>query len=115
MGNKSWKEWERIVAVKIFGERRGAYTGGDKGGKNDIIHPAISSECKLLSQPQFADLKKACRQAEENAEPGQVPLAFVRRKGDLWGDGLVVMRLEEFAKLTKIVYTDLPEINDEPV
>lgn len=113
MASNAWKEWERIVATKIFGSRRGAYTGSGGRGKTDVIHPVIAAECKFLSSPQYADIKKACNQAKDNAEPGQIPIAFIRKKGDLWGDALVVMKLEEFAKLTKIVETDLPMEEDE--
>lgn len=99
----SWKEWERIVARKIFGDRRGAYTGGVRGGKTDIIHPILAAECKLLKAPTVAAVMEACRQAEDNAEPGQVPIAFVKRKGDIWADGLVVMRMEVFSKWLTVV------------
>lgn len=103
MASDAWKEWERIVARKIAGERRGAYTGGTSGGKTDVKHPVIAVECKLLSNPKFADLKQACRQAEGNGKEGQVPMAFVRKKGDHWQDALVVMRFETFAKYAKMV------------
>jgi len=43
------------------------------------------------------------RHAEERREkPSDVPLAIVKRKGDLDNDSLVVMRLETFEQTLKI-------------
>lgn len=100
------------MARKIGGERRGAYTGGTAGGRTDVIHEVIAAECKLLSQPKFRDMKLACDQALENAEPGQVPIAFVRRKGDNWGDGLVIMKMDQFSNLTQRLIDALPGDDD---
>lgn len=94
----AWKEWERVVAGKIRGERRGAYTGRGGQGRTDIIHDFIDAECKLLSQPQYRDLRNACRQAKENGDGG-IPIAFVRKKGEEWRDALVVMEMGEFTKV----------------
>ena len=98
MTDHAWKQWERTVASIFGGKRRGAYTGsGRSSGKPDIIKPGWSIECKLLSRPGFADLLDAALQAETNAEqPGDIPVAVVKRKGDHLPSALVVMRLETF-------------------
>ncbi len=97
MTDIAWKSWERTVAIFFGGKRRGAYTGDGRSGKPDIIKPGWSIECKLLSRPGFADLLAAAIQAEENREePGDIPVAVVKRKGDHVTSALVVMRLETF-------------------
>ena len=96
MADKSWKQWERAVAKLVGGKRRGPDFRGEDGGKNDIIHPHFSIECKLLSRPSYGHLLDAALEAERNAKPDQEPVAIVKRKGRscLVGDALVVMRLE---------------------
>lgn len=96
MGNKAWKAWERTVAGFFGGTRRGPDTRGIDGGKTDVIHPHFAIECKLLGAPSYSDLLAACRQAEENAQPGQEPVAVVKRKNKRVEDALVVYRLPVF-------------------
>ena len=98
MPDKAWKAWERTVASLLGGKRRGADYGDSRGGKTDIIHPRWAVECKLLGRPAYMDIRNACLQAERNAEPGQTPIAMVKRKGDRWEDALVVMRLEPWCR-----------------
>lgn len=98
MPDAAWKAFERRIA-KIFpgASRRGAYTGNGRQGRPDLVCPGYSVECKLLSRPSFADLLNAARQAEDNAETAeQLPVAVVKRKGDLDANAIVVMRLETF-------------------
>ena len=96
MSDKAWKAWERTVAAIFGGTRRGADTRGPDAGKSDVIHSHFSIECKLLGAPGYADLLAACRQAEANAEPGQEPIAIVKRKNKRVEDALVVYRLPVF-------------------
>jgi len=110
--DKAWKAWERQVAEKVGGQRRGPDTRGPSGGKTDIIHDAYAIECKLLSRPKYCELLDAVRQAECNADPGQEPVAIVKRKGDRWQDALVVVRFETWREwhignaVSSISYTD---------
>ena len=94
VGDKSWKRHERVIADKIGGQRRGPDVRGERGGKNDIIHDLWSPECKLLSRPSFSDILNACKQAEANAEPLQMPVAFVKKKNASYSDTIVAMRLD---------------------
>lgn len=96
MGDKSWKAFERRIAKIFGGQRRGAETRGERGGKTDVIHEHYAIECKLLGAPGYQAMLDACRQAEANADPGQEPVAIVKRKNKLDADALVVMRLETF-------------------
>jgi hypothetical protein len=96
MSDKSWKAFERRIAKVFGGERRGADYGDGRGGKNDIIHPHWSVECKLLGRAGYADLLKAVRQAELASEDGQEPVAVVKLKNQHDADALVVYRLETF-------------------
>lgn len=97
MADKSWKAYERRIALRMGGKRRGAYTGANGQGKTDILVTGYAVECKLLARPGFQDMLNAAEQAEKNAEsPLDVPLAIVKRKGDLDTNALVVMRLNTF-------------------
>lgn len=98
MGNNpAWKQLERDVAREFGGQRRGAYTGSaSEGGRSDIIHDAWSIECKLRARPTMAEIEAAVRQAEAAAEPGQEPVAIIKRKGGKLEDALVVQRLATF-------------------
>lgn len=91
-----WKAFERRIAEVFGGERRGAYTGANGQGKTDVIHDHFAIECKLLGAPGWAHMLAAAKQAEANAEPGQEPVAVVKRKNARDSDTLVVMRLETF-------------------
>lgn len=93
MPDAAWKHFEREIALRIGGKRRGPDVRGDSGGKNDIIHPHWSAEVKLLGSPGYAALLDACKQAEANAEKFQCPVAFVKRKSKRVSDTLVIMRL----------------------
>lgn len=95
----SWKAFERWAASMLGGTRRGAYTGSAQvGGRTDVIHEVWGVECKHLKRPTFGVMLGAAKQAAEAAEPGQYPLAVVHRKGDAWGDSLVIVTMDEFAK-----------------
>lgn len=97
MSDTAWKAFERRIAQIFGGKRRGAYTGDGRQGKTDIICPGWSVECKLLSRPGYQNLVDAAWQAEANREQvNDIPVAVVKRKGDLDANALVVMRLEMF-------------------
>jgi hypothetical protein len=110
MADKSWKAWERRVATIFGGRRRGAYTGLNGQGKTDVIATGWAIECKLLARAGYQDLLDAARQAEANREcPEDIPVAVVKRKGDLTKDALVVMRLETFQEWFVNVSTEAKE------
>ncbi len=92
----AWKAFERAVAAIFGGERRGPDTRGVESGKTDVIHSHFAIECKLLGAPGWSQILAATKQAEVNAEPGQEPIAVVKRKNARMADTLVVMRLERF-------------------
>ena len=95
MPDAAWKAFERKIAEVLGGKRRGPDVRGDSGGKNDIIHPHWSAECKLLGAPGYAQILEAAMQAERNADSeAQCPVAFVKRKGANLENTLVVMRLK---------------------
>lgn len=97
MADKAWKAYERRIAARFGGKRRGAYTGANGAGKTDVIAPGWAIECKLLARPSYQQLLDACRQAEANRESAlDIPVGVIKRKGDLTDDSLVVMRLAEF-------------------
>jgi hypothetical protein len=96
MTDTAWKAFERRIARIFGGQRRGAYTGNGNQGKTDIVAPGWAIECKLLSRPGYQDLLNAACQAEANGDPGDIPVAIVKRKGELDKDSLVVMRLDTF-------------------
>ena len=96
MSDKSWKAWERRVAKMFGGERRGADYRSASGGKNDIIKEGWSIEVKLLSRPSFGQMSAAFDQAVEASEPGDIPIAIIKKKFDLDENALVVMKLGEF-------------------
>ena len=101
MSDKAWKAFERRIS-KIFpgATRRGTYTGSKSHGKPDLICEGWSVECKLLSRPSFQDILDAAYQAEANAEKTtDIPVAVIKRKGDLDVNSLVVMRLAVFEQL----------------
>ena len=94
--DKSWKAFERRIAKRFHGVRRGADFAG---GKNDIIVPGFSIEVKLYARPHYQMMLDACRQAEAAKEDAlDIPIAVVKKKGARDNDALVVMRLEEFEK-----------------
>ncbi len=96
----AWKAFERRIASVFGGKRRGAHAGtGVKGeGLSDIIHEHFSVECKLLGAPTYSAMLDACKQAEAAAEPGQEPVAVVKRKNKQDKDALVIYRLETFGQ-----------------
>lgn len=98
MPDAAWKAWERVLAAIFGGKRRGPMTRGEGGGKTDVIHPKWGIEGKLIGRPSYSDLLNAARQAEDNSEPGQIPVAIVKKKNARSLDALVCMRLETFKK-----------------
>lgn len=96
MGDAGWKQFERRMASKLGGKRRGPDVSDDKGGKTDIILPPDSwgVECKLLGKIGYADILAAVQQAERNSGEHQTPIAITKRKRDLDDNALVSMRLK---------------------
>ena len=96
VSDKSWKAFERRIAKRFGGKRRGADYGTADGGKNDIILDGWSIECKLLSRPSFGQMVQAFDQAVAAGEPGDIPIAIIKKKFDADSNALVVMKLDEF-------------------
>ena len=96
MSDASWKAFERRIAKRFGGERRGADYRSKDGGKNDIIIEGWSIECKLLSRPSFGQMSTAFDQAVDASEPGDIPIAIIKKKFDADANALVVMKLDEF-------------------
>lgn len=108
MPDKAWKAFERRLAARFGGRRRGPDTAD---GKSDIVVEGWAPEAKLLARPGYADLLNAARQAERNALNGEIPVAIIKRKGDLDNNALVVMRLETFSEW----FINFPEVSDEAI
>ena len=104
MPTKSWKNYESRICKRFDGKRRGADYSRNGSGLNDCIGtPGYSIEVKVWARPHFQMMLDEARHAEERREkPSDVPLAIVKRKGDLDNDSLVVMRLETFEQTLKI-------------
>lgn len=99
MPDKAWKAFERTIAKKFGGKRRGAHTGYKGNPRNDIIVDGYSIECKLLSRPTFQQMMDACVQAEDSRDDiFDIPLAIVKKKGDRVKNSLVIMRMEQFER-----------------
>jgi hypothetical protein len=97
MSEPAWKVFERRIASRFNGIRRGAGTSQNGNGKTDVISPGWAIECKLLSRPSFQQMLDAARQAEKNVESiDDIPIAIVKRKGDNDDNAVVVIRLEVF-------------------
>ena len=96
MTDHAWKQFERRVAKRFGGQRRGADYRDSEGGKNDVIVDGWSIECKLLGRPSLWAMQIACAQAESAAQPHDIPIAIVKKKGQHDDNALVVMRLEQF-------------------
>ena len=80
MPPKTWNNIERAIAKYIGGVRRGADYGDATGGKNDIVHPWLSIECKYGASITYQVILDALEQAERAAEPHQLPIVFVKKK-----------------------------------
>lgn len=102
---KSWKAFERRIAVWLGGKRRGADYGGRAGGKCDIIHDVLAPECKLLKKPTWRKLVDALNQscASVDASEGKAAVAIVKENhpGVHDKDAVVVMWLDDFCRLMK--------------
>jgi hypothetical protein len=99
MPPKTWKKTELEYARRLGGERRGAFVSDGFGGKTDIILDGYAIEVKLSKKPNFGLMVNALKQAENNGDEGDIPLAIIKKVGDRYDDGLVVMRFVEFEKL----------------
>lgn len=87
------KSWERDVARLTGGTRRGPDFRGPGGGKDDVIHPHFSIECKNQKQLNYKAILEACRQAEVNAPDEKEPVCIIKPPGVRWQDALVCQRL----------------------
>jgi hypothetical protein len=103
MGDKAWKAFERWVAKRLGGKRRGADFGNRSGGKNDIEGlSGWSIECKKYARPSWQMIVDAERQAHAAREElGDFPVVIVAKKFKSYSESLVVMRFDEFEKLFK--------------
>lgn len=97
MVDKTWKAFERRVAKKFNGKRRGADYADQTGGKTDIIAPGFSVEVKNWSRPTWAAITSDVKKSEERREkPTDIPLAIMKKVGDGDDNAIVCMRLETF-------------------
>ena len=96
MPPNTWKKFELWCSKYIGGERRGADYGCATGGKNDIIHDWLSVECKYGARITYALIQQALRQAERAANPDQLPIAIVKKKGDSNEDAVVCINIKWF-------------------
>ncbi|GAG36497.1 unnamed protein product [marine sediment metagenome] len=92
------KAWERLVAKLLGGIRRGPDFRGPDGGKDDVIHPHFSIECKNMAQLNYRAILAACYQSELNCPDTKEPIAIVKPPGTKWQDAMVCQRLEEWRK-----------------
>jgi len=91
MPDATWKAFERWVAGVLGGVRIGN-SGRDTV---DVGHHWLAPECKVRKGiPQW--LKKAVKQAENNAPDGTLPIVVLHQKGDRLLDSLVILRLDAF-------------------
>ncbi len=96
---KDWKACERKV-VEILGGIRVPVSGRQRGSTPDIEHPALSIEVKSRKTLP-AWLLDALEQAQAASEDGRLPVAVLHQDRKPYRDALVVVRLEDFAKLVK--------------
>lgn len=100
MPTKTWKAFERFVAKKLGGLRRGAYTGGTHGGKSDVILNGFSIECKLHASVTHGLIQTAIDEAEvQRDNEDDFAIAVVKPNGGFKHHTLVCMRIDEFARL----------------
>lgn len=91
MTDKLWKAVERKICRAFGGQRRGP-TGRDQ---SDCVHDWLSIEIKSrASAPDY--IEGWMVQAEDNAEPGQLPIVVWHRKGGKYTDDLILMRASDF-------------------
>ncbi len=96
--NPAWKKFERYVAKKLGGHRRGPDYGSKDGGRDDVVHDAFAIECKLRKVVHWADSIDALDQARQSDRNGsKLPLAVLKRKSHRLSDAIVCIRLDDFA------------------
>ena len=96
----AWKKYERWVGYELGGKRRGADYRGESGGKNDLLVPGLSGECKLLKAPSVADIRDAWKQAlEARGLEDEIPVAFVAKKGSPYEHSLAVLSLWDLQRM----------------
>ena len=98
MSDKSWKAWERDVAKKLGGKRRGPDFRGPDAGRDGVIHPVFATEVKLLSAIRWGDVLRALDQAKASHDGSKLPIAVLRRKHRSKTDAVVCIRLDDFAE-----------------
>ncbi len=94
---KSWKHGERRV-TEMLGGTRVPVTGRGRGDAPDIEHPLLSLEVKTRAKLP-AWLHDAMHQAEASARDGQLPVAVLHQDRTRYGDALVLIRLDDLARL----------------
>lgn len=91
MGNPGWKQFERRIAIQINGKRSWK-------DNQDISHPFLSGECKLLKElPKW--LLDVYLQACRNCPQGKIPFACVKQRGKNDKNAFVILRFMDFKKL----------------
>lgn len=98
MSDKSWKQFERRIARRFGGRRRGAQTSRDGEGLSDCVGtPGFSIECALgRKYTSYAAILAKCQQAERAAADGEIPIAVIKAPRVRDTSTLVAMRLPEF-------------------
>ena len=96
---KDWKSCERRVA-KLLGGKRVPVSGRSRGDCPDVEHPTLSIECKSRKKLP-AWMEDAMRQAEAAAKNGRLPVVVLHQDRTPYGEGLVVLRLNDFADYLK--------------
>ena len=97
----TWTAFERWVGRQLGGDRRGAMTSRERGGKNDLINvPGLAVECKFGKQMGYKKILDALLQAEaDRDDPNELPIAVVKLHSYNNNDSVVAIRFEVFKEL----------------
>lgn len=97
MPDAAWKAWEREVAARLGGRRRG------QAGReaSDLVLPGWSVEVKLRSRIGLAEIEEALAQAERAAAEGERAVAVLRQPRRPARTAIAVMRLETLAAIVE--------------
>ncbi|MBC7242627.1 MAG: hypothetical protein H5T60_09305 [Anaerolineae bacterium] len=100
MAEKAWKRTEREVAKRLGGQRI-PVSGRARGSAPDVATTWAAIEVKSRRKLPLW-LLDAIAQAEAAAKPGQVAVAILHQHGCRYDDSIVVMRLRDFTRLTRM-------------
>lgn len=108
MTEKGWKKFEKRIALRLGGERRGILGG------EDVTHPILSIECTQVERGRFPSLLKTKRlQVIKNCPKGKQPVIVMKEKRRLDDNALVVISLLDFERLFFRAYPELADIQNE--